>query len=181
VGGPGGTKKVCWYLCFAMMRLIGGKRSSTRVRNAASLSHRLLPPSSLQPSSQIRPFTSSPHALKKHTKANPSSSSSSSSAATAAPDPFDFSALSTAIQTALQKLQDDLASLRAGGRLNPATIEGLRVRVKGKAGGEAQAVRLGDLAQVVPRGGRGLVVQVLDPDVRLERIHDSQPNGSERS
>jgi ribosome recycling factor len=77
------------------------------------------------------------------------------------PDPFDFTLLTTAVQTALQKLKDDLASLRVG-RLNPATIEGLRVRVGGKNG---EMVRLGDVAQVVPRGGRGIVVQVLDSDV----------------
>ncbi|KAI9784814.1 MAG: hypothetical protein M1839_001544 [Geoglossum umbratile] len=82
--------------------------------------------------------------------------------AKAADDPFDFSALESSIQKTLEKLKDELTNLRAGGRLNPTAIEALRVKL-GK-GAEGETVRLGDIAQVVPRGGRGLVVQVLDPE-----------------
>jgi len=75
-----------------------------------------------------------------------------------AADPFDLSALSTAIASAHARLRDDLSKLRAGGRFNTDVVDALRVRLGGKAGVEkdgqtaATTVRLGDLAQVVPRG-----------------------------
>lgn len=56
------------------------------------------------------------------------------------------------IGKAIERLKNDLSKLRAGGRFNPEVLEALRVKV-GK-----ESVRLGDVAQVVPKGRQ---VQVL--------------------
>jgi len=50
-------------------------------------------------------------------------------------------------------LKDDLSQLRQGGRFNPQVLENLRVQLK-----QGGAVKLGDLAQVVPKGR---IVQVV--------------------
>ncbi|KAH0539105.1 hypothetical protein FGG08_004343 [Glutinoglossum americanum] len=111
------------------------------------------------PSHHRRPFTSTPPSARNHKPPPPSNPQPDD-------DPFDLFPLSYTIQSALAKLKSDLATLRAGGRLNPSAIEALKVKFRGKGGKEAkeELVRLGDIAQVLPRGGRGLVVQVLDPD-----------------
>ncbi|KAG9997893.1 ribosome recycling factor, partial [Aureobasidium melanogenum] len=108
----------------------------------------------------IRTFSNTPATLKKGGKAAreasraESSSSSSSSAATAgSEDPFDFSALESDISDAVEKLKSDLSQLRQGGRFNPQVLESLRVQLK-----QGGPVKLGDLAQVVPKGR---VVQVV--------------------
>jgi len=83
-------------------------------------------------------------------------------------DPFDFSELERGIDKALENLREDLGKLRAGGRFNTEVLEGLRVRVaRGKGAEGKESVRLGDLAQVVPRGGRTVVVMVGEADVRI--------------
>jgi ribosome recycling factor len=79
-------------------------------------------------------------------------------------DPFDMTALETSISETTTKLKDDLASLRTGGRLSPTAIEAIRVTIKGRNGSPDSSANLGDIAQVIKRGGRMLVVQVLDPD-----------------
>jgi ribosome recycling factor len=57
-----------------------------------------------------------------------------------------------------------LQKLRTGGRLNPETIEQLRVNlVKGKN----ETVRLSEVAQVVPKGGRSVAIIVGEEDVRF--------------
>lgn len=76
-------------------------------------------------------------------------------------DPFDFSHLDSEIATAIERLKSDLSKLRAGGRFNPDLVEGLRVRLDKSGGGTA---RLGDLAQVIPKG-RALHVLVGEQDV----------------
>ncbi|KYG42741.1 hypothetical protein M433DRAFT_157547 [Acidomyces richmondensis BFW] len=75
-------------------------------------------------------------------------------------DPFDFSHLDSEIATAIERLKSDLSKLRAGGRFNPDIVEGLRVRLDKSGGGTA---RLGDLAQVIPKG-RALHVLVGEQD-----------------
>ena len=77
-------------------------------------------------------------------------------------DPFDFSHLQSKIQQALAQLKDDLSKLKSGGRFNPDLLEGLRVHLV-KASKEA--LKLGDLAQVVPRGGRTIAVLVGETEV----------------
>jgi ribosome recycling factor len=61
--------------------------------------------------------------------------------------------LETDISDAIDKLKTDLSQLRQGGRFNPQVLEGLRVQLK-----QGGPVKLGDLAQVVPKGR---VVQVV--------------------
>ena len=77
-------------------------------------------------------------------------------------DPYDFSELEAGIQRAIEKLKDDLSKLRPGGRFNPDIVEALRVQL---TKGSKETVRLGDLAQVVPRGGRTVVIMVGETDV----------------
>jgi len=80
-------------------------------------------------------------------------------------DPFDFSELETGITKAHDKLKDDLSKLRAGGRFNPELVENLRVSLVNKDNESGkQSVRLGDVAQVVPRG-RVLGIMVGEKDV----------------
>lgn len=78
-------------------------------------------------------------------------------------DPFDFSTLNTGLEKNLEKLKNDLSKLRTGGRFNPEVLENLRV-VLSKDGAKE---RLGDLAQVLPKGGRSLSVLVGEKDVSL--------------
>lgn len=59
--------------------------------------------------------------------------------------------LESSILKAIEKLTHDLAQLRSGGRLNPEIVESLKVQL-GTAGQGKETVRLGDIAQVVPRG-----------------------------
>ena len=77
-------------------------------------------------------------------------------------DPFDLSQLHNGIATAAARLKDDLSKLRAGGRFNTATLEGLKVQLTKES---KDVIRLGDLAQVVPKGGRTVTVLAADEDV----------------
>lgn len=77
-------------------------------------------------------------------------------------DPFDFSELDAGIEKALKRLGEDLSKLRTGGRFNPELIENLRVNLN-KEGKKTE--RLGDLAQVLPKGGRMVMVLVGEKDV----------------
>lgn len=67
----------------------------------------------------------------------------------------------------MEKLTHTLSQLRSGGRLNPEIVEGLKVQLgsAGKDGTGKESVRLGDIAQVVPRG-RVLNVICGEEDVR---------------
>ena len=77
-------------------------------------------------------------------------------------DPFDFSHLESKIQQALAQLKDDLSQLKRRGRFNPDLLEGLRVHL---VKGSKEMLKLGDLAQVVPRGGRTIAVLVWEAEV----------------
>jgi ribosome recycling factor len=72
------------------------------------------------------------------------------------------------ILKAIEKLTHDLSQLRSGGRLNPDVVEGLKVQLgtSGKDGHGKESVKLGDIAQVVPRG-RMLQVICGEAEVRL--------------
>jgi ribosome recycling factor len=85
-----------------------------------------------------------------------------SSSAAASEDPFDLSKLQTGIATAISRLKDDLSKLRAGGRFNTASLESLKVQLS-KDGQDS--VKLGDLAQVVPKGGRMVTVLATEEEV----------------
>ncbi|KAF2874570.1 ribosome recycling factor domain-containing protein [Massariosphaeria phaeospora] len=73
---------------------------------------------------------------------------------TSADEAFDVSGLEAQVLKAIEKLTHSLSQLRAGGRLNPDILEGLRVHLgnAGKDGDGKETVKLGDIAQVVPRG-----------------------------
>ncbi|KAL4883608.1 ribosome recycling factor-domain-containing protein [Aspergillus karnatakaensis] len=72
-------------------------------------------------------------------------------------DSLDLKPLEDGIAAALSRLKDDLAKLRIGGRQSTESIESLRVHLsKGSKG----TVKLGELAQVVPKGGRMVTVLV---------------------
>jgi ribosome recycling factor len=71
--------------------------------------------------------------------------------------------LNNGIKLVLEKLKDDLSKLRTGGRFNPEILESLRVQLNKDVKGTE---RLGDLAQVLPKGGRSLMLLVGEKDVR---------------
>ncbi|EAS36914.3 ribosome recycling factor domain-containing protein [Coccidioides immitis RS] len=108
-----------------------------------------------------RPFSTS-FALSKKKKDKSSHASEEPSADGNGEDPFDFSSLSNGIQDALSRLKEDVSKLRVGGRLNPELIENVRVTLKTSAssGKEKETVRLSELAQVIPKGGRMVTILV---------------------
>lgn len=119
----------------------------------------------LQYSSQprtIREFSTSP-ALQKKKKEKTSTEAASASGSNNAPDPFDFTSLHDGIGRAISRFKEDLQKLRAGGRFNPEVLTNLRVQVSKNSNDK---VKLGDVAQVVPKGGRAVTVIVGEEDVR---------------
>ncbi|OJJ99552.1 hypothetical protein ASPACDRAFT_61316 [Aspergillus aculeatus ATCC 16872] len=76
-------------------------------------------------------------------------------------DPYDLSQLHDGISTALSSLKDDLSKFRGGGRFDINAIESLRVQLS-KA--KKETLRLGDLAQVIPKGGRLVTVLAAEED-----------------
>ncbi|RAH46931.1 ribosome-recycling factor [Aspergillus brunneoviolaceus CBS 621.78] len=76
-------------------------------------------------------------------------------------DPYDLSQLHDGISTALSSLKDDLSKFRGGGRFDINAIESLRVQLS-KA--KKETLRLGDLAQVIPKGGRMVTVLAAEED-----------------
>ncbi|KAF2626261.1 ribosome recycling factor [Macroventuria anomochaeta] len=107
---------------------------------------------------KLRSFSKYPPLWKKAGKANKSHAKTDSSppvGQTGEPTPtdeiYDMSELEASILKAIEKLTHDLAQLRSGGRLNPDIVESLKVQL-GTAGQGKETVRLGDIAQVVPRG-----------------------------
>lgn len=124
----------------------------------------------LFPHLQQRTFTTSAVLSKKKdkTKRNDGADSPTASAAAGGAgeaDPFDFTQLQTGISEAMTRLKEDLQKLRTGGggRLNPEVIEQLRVNL---VKGSNETVRLSEVAQVVPKGGRAVAVIVGEEDVR---------------
>ncbi|KAJ5972644.1 uncharacterized protein N7479_002562 [Penicillium vulpinum] len=111
-----------------------------------------------------REFTNSPALYKKKEKAKKASASASEpeeSSSTPSEDPFDLSHLHNGISTAVARLKDDLSKLRAGGRFNTAVLENLRVHLSKDS---KDSVKLGDLAQVVPKGGRMVTLLAAEED-----------------
>ncbi|KAJ5147709.1 uncharacterized protein N7443_000703 [Penicillium atrosanguineum] len=105
---------------------------------------------------QSRSFGNSPALYKKKDKAkNAPTPDPVFNSGEASEDLFDQSQLQNGIAAAISRLKDDLSKLRAGGRFNTASLEGLKVQL----GKDAQdSVKLGDLAQVVPKGGRMVTI-----------------------
>ena len=113
--------------------------------------------------SQQRSFTISPALYKKKdkTKKNPAPEQESSPS-TVSEDPFDLSHLHSGISTAVSRLKEDLSKLRAGGRFNTASLEGLKVQLSKDS---HESIKLRDLAQVVPKGGRMVTILVAEEEV----------------
>ena len=115
----------------------------------------------------LRAFTTSSVILKGGGKQNSKRNAETASAKVSAlrhDDPYDLSDLESRLAQILSRLGNDLAELRSGGRFNPKAIEDLRVRL---AKGNRDTERLGDLAQVVPKGGRSIVIYIGEEAVRF--------------
>ncbi|KAF7593884.1 hypothetical protein BBP40_010695 [Aspergillus hancockii] len=110
-------------------------------------------------------FSTSPLLHKKKDKAKNNSSTTldtrSPGAGVVYEDPYDLSQLQDGIVATVTRLKDELSKLRVGGRLNTDALESLRVQLS-KASKET--VKLGELAQVIPKGGRMVTVLVSDED-----------------
>ncbi|KAL4872146.1 hypothetical protein BDV12DRAFT_150987 [Aspergillus spectabilis] len=76
---------------------------------------------------------------------------------TALEDPLDLTQLEHGIAAAVSRLKDELSKLRIGGRLSTEMLESLRVQLSKDS---KETVKLGELAQVVPKGGRMVTVLV---------------------
>ncbi|KAF1936141.1 ribosome recycling factor [Clathrospora elynae] len=105
-----------------------------------------------------RSFSTSPSLHKKAGKANKAHAKTDSAppvnntgALTPTDEAYDVSGLEAHILQSIEKLTHELSQLRSGGKLNPDIVESLKVQL-GTAGHGKESVKLGDIAQVVPRG-----------------------------
>ncbi|KAE8141487.1 ribosome recycling factor [Aspergillus pseudotamarii] len=116
------------------------------------------------PNGRMR-FSTSPLLFKKKDKTKNISSSSPDprppKAGLVSDDPYDLAQLHDGIAAAVSRLKDDLSKLRVGGRLNTDAIESLRVQL---SKGGKETVKLGELAQVVPKGGRMVTLLASEED-----------------
>ncbi|EPQ67189.1 Bgt-3517 [Blumeria graminis f. sp. tritici] len=99
-----------------------------------------------------------PRLLKKKSRADRDAAEEARAAIpTAGSDPRDFTALLSGIAKCQAKLEADLAQHRNGGRFNPDVLGALRVTVSRDT---KKTERLSDLAQIVPKSGRSLIIMV---------------------
>ncbi|KAF2020658.1 ribosome recycling factor [Aaosphaeria arxii CBS 175.79] len=131
------------------LRAIGSPQRHARL--SAACAHE-------QTCNTARSFSSTPGLLKKAGKANKVRARSDSSppvtdasGPTAVDEAYDMSGLESQILKAIERLTHELSQLRSGGRLNPSVVESLKVQL-GTAKEGKETVRLGDIAQVVPKG-----------------------------
>lgn len=117
-----------------------------------------------------RTFSVSTTLLKKKEKSRGSSIADSqqttAKAGVATEDPYDLSSLQAGISTVVSRLRDDLSKLRIGGRFNTESLENLRVCL---SKGSKDTLRLGDLAQVVPKGGRTVTILASEEEVTFHQ------------
>lgn len=111
-----------------------------------------------------RTFVNSPALYKKKDKTKKATATSDSDSGLNAPseDPFDLSQLENGISIAVSRLKVDLSKLRAGGRFNTAALETLKVSLSKDSN---DTIRLRDLAQVVPKGGRMVTILAAEEEV----------------
>ncbi|KAE8390666.1 ribosome recycling factor domain-containing protein [Aspergillus alliaceus] len=148
--------------------------SFTNVNSLFSLQqrlHRPLQQRSLAAASGRTNFSTSPLFYKKKDKSKSSSTSSLEErlfkSGVVSEDPYDFTQLHDGIADAVSRLKDDLSKLRVGGRLNTEAIEALRVQLSKSSKSSKsskETVKLGELAQVVPKGGRMVTVLASEED-----------------
>ncbi|KAI6251489.1 Ribosome-recycling factor, mitochondrial [Erysiphe necator] len=72
-------------------------------------------------------------------------------------DLWNFTNLKEGIKERIDWLQSELSKLRKGGGFNPDLLENLRIVVQK---GSKKTESLGDLAQIIPKGGRSLAIHV---------------------
>lgn len=123
-----------------------------------------LPKSTSQILNGHRNFSSNLILFKKKGRAEREAEEAAAESQTEVEDPYDFSTLEDGISKALDKLKNDLSKLRTGGRFNPEMLENLRVHLSKDS---KATERLGDLAQVLPKGGRSLMILVGEKEVSL--------------
>ncbi|KAJ5675870.1 hypothetical protein N7462_008767 [Penicillium macrosclerotiorum] len=138
------------------MRILGQSRVSVQVSKFA-------PPLRPGVTPFSRSFINSSVLYKKKDKSTKKSAPAEyeSSTALSAEDPFDLFQLHTGIAAAVSRLKDELSKLRAGGRFNTASLENLKVQLSKD---DQEAFKLGDLAQVVPKGGRMVTLLVAEEE-----------------
>ncbi|KAF4223840.1 hypothetical protein CNMCM6457_010178 [Aspergillus fumigatiaffinis] len=101
-----------------------------------------------------RSFSNSPSLCKKKDKSR-KLTGANTELSISSEDPYDLSSLESGIVAAVARLKDELSKLRMGGRFNTESLEDLRVSL---SKGGKETVRLGELAQVVPKGGRMVTI-----------------------
>ena len=145
-------------------RASASKAHSKPLHVKSQPSPRLFHPKPLHAVPSLQFFSTTPLYLKKSQRDEPNRTVQLAFARSKAADdnPYDFSALEADIASALDRLEDDLSKLKPGGRFNPDVLDGLRVNL---VKGSKESIKLGDLAQVVPRSGRTIVVLVGEADV----------------
>ncbi|KAL4953108.1 ribosome recycling factor-domain-containing protein [Aspergillus filifer] len=119
-----------------------------------------------------RSFSSSSilHKSKKRESTKQAGAEAKGSQANAAlEESLDLTQLDHGIATAVSRLKDELSKLRMGGRLSPETIENLRVRLDKET---KETVKLGELAQIVPKGGR-MVTILVSEDSHMKPINSA--------
>jgi hypothetical protein len=116
-----------------------------------------------------RSFSNSPSLCKKKDKSR-KLTGANTELSISSEDPYDLSSLESGIVAAVARLKDELSKLRMGGRFNTESLEDLRVSL---SKGGKETVRLGELAQVVPKGGRMVTILASEEEVGLR----SYPNG----
>lgn len=114
-----------------------------------------------------RTLTTTPHPLSKHGGKKASKNTVSHNAAKTADDdadnPTDFSGLEARIAEIVTGLREEIRRIKPGG-VDVQAVEEVRVTLKKGAKGGKDVVRVGELAQVVPRG-RVLVLLVGEKEV----------------
>jgi ribosome recycling factor len=91
---------------------------------------------------------------------------SPNSEGTAATDPFDFSSLQVSITEAQERLRSTLRQVAPGRQLQQENVEAVHVKMKGST----ESVRLSDIAQVVPKGGRTIAILVGQQEVSNQQL-----------
>lgn len=114
----------------------------------------------------IRSFTNT-QVVGKKKDGGKSKGSTAPSDTSSADDPFDFSILHDAVKDAQEKFKDDLSKTRAGGRINIESIESLKVSLNKNS---KENVKLGEMAQVIPKGGRALAILLGDESVWVSKL-----------
>ena len=118
-------------------------------------------------SGAIRHFGNSPVLHKKKDKAKRNAATdadyrSPKTEPASGDDPLDLSVLDRGIANAVSRLTEDISKLSVGGRFNTEAIENLRVF---PTKGSKESVKLGELAQIIPKGARMVTILVAEEEV----------------